>query len=176
MRLPLSRFAHQPRLGVGSRCRAVRLASIVRHGHDCTSDRIMPPTSRRAPSGLRPRCVRGVLETRDEPGWITDLRRKAFDVYSQKARSRRSIRKNSSGSTCGPFGPTIIGILPDGGLRHGRVRHAARRPGELRRQRGPRERPSDASRARREARAARRALRRSGDARPRSSRASSSRT
>ncbi len=38
---------------------------------------IVPPDFDRA-------AFEAFLETRDEPGWITDLRRKAFDLYSER--------------------------------------------------------------------------------------------
>jgi Fe-S cluster assembly protein SufD len=36
------------------------------------------------PSGFQRTAFEAFLETRDEPGWITDLRRKAFDLYAER--------------------------------------------------------------------------------------------
>jgi Fe-S cluster assembly protein SufD len=53
-----------------------------------------PPTAsapaasaERHPSAFNRDAFEAFLTTRNEPGWITDLRRKAFEVYSQKATS-----------------------------------------------------------------------------------------
>ncbi len=36
------------------------------------------------PAGFQRAAFEAFLETRDEPGWITDLRRKAFALYSER--------------------------------------------------------------------------------------------
>ena len=36
------------------------------------------------PSGFQRTAFEAFLDTRDEPGWITDLRRKAFDLYAER--------------------------------------------------------------------------------------------
>jgi Fe-S cluster assembly protein SufD len=47
------------------------------------------PTSaaERHPTAFNRDAFEAFLKTRNEPGWITDLRRKAFDVYTQKVKS-----------------------------------------------------------------------------------------
>ncbi len=56
----------------------------VFHNHARTFHRTTFADRRTAPSAFDRAAFEAFLKPRNEPGWITDARRKAFDIYSQK--------------------------------------------------------------------------------------------